>query len=124
MIIGTNHLYQHYPGVPNLLSNTKMCGVFLPNFNSIYYLTKSVPAMSDDEFKEAIIEQAKKDQAAGKCQESQEYFRLMKNYTSVVSPDREGCQRSIVLSQKRPFKLSHFPSQIAPNNWILNNIDT
>lgn len=46
--------------------------------------------MSDEKYKEAIIEQAKKDAANGIFQtESQEYKRLMKSYVSVVSPDRK-----------------------------------
>ena len=46
--------------------------------------------MSDNEYKSAIKEQAKKDQAIGKFQSDSPNFRnLMKNYVSVASPDRK-----------------------------------
>ena len=55
------------------------------NFN-----TKKAPAMSDERYREAIIEQAKNDQAAGKFQSESAGFRnLVKSYVSVVSPDRK-----------------------------------
>ncbi|MDR1328787.1 MAG: hypothetical protein LBK23_04230 [Oscillospiraceae bacterium] len=65
-------------------------GIALPRFESFYFNTKAPPAMSDAEYRDAIIEQAKKDAANGKFQtESPEFKRLLKSYVSVVSPDRK-----------------------------------
>jgi hypothetical protein len=73
-----------------LESNTKIGNVTLPDFNNFHFNTKTAPAMSDEKYKEAIIEQAKKDAANGIFQtESQEYKKLMKSYVSVVSPDKK-----------------------------------
>ncbi len=77
--------YSQYP------RNQRIGGVKLPDFNAYEHLTKSEPAMSEDKYHEAIIEQAKKDFAAGKFQSDSAGFRsLEKSYTSVVSPDRKG----------------------------------
>ncbi len=66
-------------------------GVALPNFSGNEHLTKSKPAMSEERYREAIVEQAKKDFAAGKFQYGSEEFKsLEKSFTSVVSPDRKG----------------------------------
>lgn len=71
-------------------SNGKIGNVSLPDYSDFHYNTKSAPAMSDDKYKEAIIEQAKKDQAVGKFQsESAGYKSLIKSYVSAVSPDRK-----------------------------------
>lgn len=61
-----------------------------PDYTDFHFNTKTAPAMSDDKYKTAIIEQAKKDQAAGKFQSESAGFRnLVKSYVSVVSPDRK-----------------------------------
>ena len=46
--------------------------------------------MSDEKYRKAIIEQAEKDQSAGKFQSESSGFRsLVKSYVSTVSPDRK-----------------------------------
>lgn len=61
-----------------------------PDYTDFHFNTKTAPAMSDDKYKTAIIEQAKKDQAAGKFQSDSAGFRsLVKSYVSLVSPDRK-----------------------------------
>ena len=46
--------------------------------------------MSEDEYREAIIEQAKKDQSEGKFQtQSEAYKKLQISFNSVVSPNRK-----------------------------------
>lgn len=68
----------------------KTASVPLPNYNDFNFNTKTAPAMSDDKYREAIIEQAKKDQSAGKFQSESAGFRsLVKSYVSSVSPDRK-----------------------------------
>lgn len=81
----------------NILLGTKidnrlrMNGFPPPDFTRFDFCTKTAPAMSEEEFREAIIEQAKKDAAKGICGgESAGYRNLMKSYISVVSPDRKG----------------------------------
>lgn len=64
--------------------------VSLPNYNDYHFNTKKSSAMSDEKFREAIIEQARKDQSVGKFQTDSNGFKnLVKNYVSVVSPDRK-----------------------------------
>ncbi len=61
-----------------------------PDYTDFHFNTKTAPAMSDEKYKTAIIEQAKKDQAAGKFQSDSAGFRnLVKSYVSAVSPDRK-----------------------------------
>ena len=62
-----------------------------PNFGTGGMPTKSTPAMSDEEFKTTIEEMARNDVAAGRTfdKRSAEYHDLFRQYTSVVSPDRE-----------------------------------
>ncbi len=74
-----------------LLKGTEKRGnVPLPDYTDFHFNTKTAPAMSDDKYKTAIIEQAKKDQAAGKFQSDSAGFRnLVKSYVSAVSPDRK-----------------------------------
>ncbi|AOT71871.1 hypothetical protein [Geosporobacter ferrireducens] len=78
--------------IRRMFSGAKKIGnVSLPDFNDFHFNTKTTSSMSDDKFKEAIIEQAKKDQAAGKFQtQSTAYKNLLKSYVSVASPDRMG----------------------------------
>jgi hypothetical protein len=75
----------------HLLSGTEKQGnVQLPDYTDFHLNTKTAPAMSDDKYRSAIIEQAKKDQAAGKFQsESAGFKSLVKSYVSAVSPDRK-----------------------------------
>lgn len=65
--------------------------VQLPDYTDFHFNTKTAPAMSDEKYRAAIIEQAEKDQTAGKFQAESAGFRsLVKSYVSVVSPDRKG----------------------------------
>ncbi len=72
-----------------------------PDFSRVDCCTKTAPAMSDDQYKEAIIALAQKDVANGKCSTSGdnnvEYMTLQKSYVSVVSQDR----RSIIAAASR-----------------------
>ena len=68
----------------------KIGNVSLPDYTDFHFCTKTVPKMSDSEYKSAIEKQAKKDQATGKFQSDSPNFRnLMKSYVSVESPDRK-----------------------------------
>ncbi len=75
-----------------LFSGTgKIGNVQLPDLNDFHFNTKQSPAMSEDKYEEAIIEQAKKDQSEGKFQSDSAGFRnLVKSYVSVASPNRKG----------------------------------
>lgn len=68
----------------------KKGNVQAPDYTDFHFNTKTAPAMSDDKYREAIIQQAKKDQSAGKFQsESAGFTGLVKSYVSAVSPDRK-----------------------------------
>lgn len=75
----------------SLLSGVEKSGsIPSPNYSNFNFNTKKAPAMSDGKYKEAIIEQAKKDQSDGKFQSDSAGFRsLVKSYVSTVSPDRK-----------------------------------
>jgi hypothetical protein len=74
----------------SLNSTRKNMNVPLPDYTDFNFNTKKAPAMSDEEYKEAIIEQAQKDQSVGKFQSESAGFRsLVKSYVSSVSPDRK-----------------------------------
>ncbi|WP_411682392.1 hypothetical protein [Clostridium thailandense] len=74
----------------SLSSAKKIGNVPSPNYTDFNFNTKKAPAMSDEKYREAIIEQAKKDQSAGKFQSESAGFRsLVKSYVSTVSPDRK-----------------------------------
>lgn len=61
-----------------------------PNYSDFNFNTKQTPAMSDEKYREAIVEQAKQDQSTGKFQsDSVGYRNLVKSYVSAVSPDRK-----------------------------------
>ena len=81
-----NHVTQN-----RFFSGTEKKGnIALPTYTGFHFNTKTAPTMSDDKYKAAIIEQAKKDQAAGKFQtDSIGYKSLVKSYVSSVSPDRK-----------------------------------
>jgi len=68
----------------------KIGNVPLPDYSDFHFNTNKHPAMSDEKYREAIIEQAQKDQSAGKFQSESVGFRsLVKSYVSTVSPDRK-----------------------------------
>lgn len=72
-----------------------------PDFTQFDCCTKSAPAMSEDEYKKAIIELAKKDAASGDFggENSGAYRELKKSFVSVASPDR----KSIISANMRSF---------------------
>nr|WP_315020143.1 hypothetical protein [uncultured Aminipila sp.] len=73
-----------------VLSTGKIGNVQLPDYTDFHFNTKTEPVMSDEGYRTAIIEQAKKDLAAGKFQSESAGFRnLVKSYVSAVSPDRK-----------------------------------
>lgn len=66
-------------------------GIHLPDFNDPYVFTRKKSGTSEAEYKNQIVEQAYKDFAQGKFQnESADFNKLMKKYTSEISPDRKG----------------------------------
>jgi hypothetical protein len=73
-----------------LSTREKIGGVPLPDFSDIHVYTKTKSGVSDADYEKAIIEQAIKDQAAGKFQNESAGFNLLaKKYVSEVSPDRQ-----------------------------------
>ena len=65
-------------------------GIHLPDFNDKYVFSKKKSGVSDEEYRKQIREQAYEDFAKGQFQNKSEGFnRLMKSYTSEVSPDRK-----------------------------------
>ena len=66
-------------------------GINVPDFNDKYVFSKKKSGISDEEYRKQIVEQAYKDFEKGTFQNKSEGFnRLMKNYTSEISPDRKG----------------------------------
>ena len=66
-------------------------GIHLPDFNDKYVFSKKKSGISDEEYRKQIVEQAYEDFENGTFQNKSEGFnRLMKSYTSEVSPDRKG----------------------------------
>ena len=66
-------------------------GIHLPDFNDKYIFSKKKSGVSDKEYRKQIREQAYEDFEKGQFQNKSEGFnRLMKSYTSEVSPDRKG----------------------------------
>lgn len=66
-------------------------GIHLPDFNDKYVFSKKKSGISDEEYRKKIVEQAYEDFEKGTFQNKSEGFnRLMKSYTSEVSPDRKG----------------------------------
>ena len=66
-------------------------GIHLPDFHDKYVFSKKKSGTSDKEYRRQIWEQAYEDFAKGQFQNKSEGFnRLMKSYTSEVSPDRKG----------------------------------
>lgn len=75
----------------SFLGTGSIGGIHLPDFNDKYFFSKKKSGISDGEYKRQIREQAYKDFAKGQFQNKSEGFnRLMKSYTSEVSPDRKG----------------------------------
>ena len=66
-------------------------GIHLPDFHDRYVFSKKKSGVSDEEYRRQIREQAYKDFEKGQFQNKSEGFnKLMKSYTSEVSPDRKG----------------------------------
>lgn len=66
-------------------------GINVPDFNDKYVFSKKKSGISDKGYQKQIVEQAYKNFEKGTFQNKSEgYNRLMKNYTSEVSPDRKG----------------------------------
>ncbi len=66
-------------------------GIHLPDFNDNYVFSKKKSNVSNAEYKKQIAEQAYEDFKNGQFQNKSEGFnKLMKKYTSEVSPDRKG----------------------------------
>ncbi|WKY44318.1 hypothetical protein Q5O14_17150 [Eubacteriaceae bacterium ES2] len=73
-----------------LSTREKIAGLQLPDFTDVHVYTKTESGISDSQYEKAIIEQAIKDQAAGKFQNESAGFNLLaKKYVSEVSPDRQ-----------------------------------
>ena len=66
-------------------------GIHLPDFNDKYVFSKKKSNTSNAEYKKQIAEHAYEDFKNGQFQNKSEGFnKLMKKYTSEVSPDRKG----------------------------------
>ena len=66
-------------------------GIHLPDFSDKYVFSKKRSNTSNAEYKKQITEQAYEDFKNGQFQNKSEGFnKLMKKYTSEVSPDRKG----------------------------------
>ncbi len=66
-------------------------GIYLPDFNDKYVYSKKKSNVNNAEYKKQIAEQAYEDFKNGQFQNKSEGFnKLMKKYTSEVSPDRKG----------------------------------
>lgn len=90
-----------------------------PDFSSFDCLTKTDPAMSEEEYKKAIAEQAKEDAAKGICGgESTGYQNLMKSYVSVVAPDRKEIIAKASKSLRLNGQASFFEIKDSSNNLI------
>lgn len=66
-------------------------GIHLPDFDDDYVFSKRKSNVSDADYKKQIAEQAYIDFKNGQFQNKSDGFnKLMKKYTSEVSPDRKG----------------------------------
>lgn len=73
------------------LGTNSIGGIHLPDFNDKYVFSKKKGNLSNAEYKKQIAEQAYEDFKNGQFQNKSEGFnKLMKKYTSEVSPDRKG----------------------------------
>lgn len=83
--IGSSLQFRHFSGTGSI------GGIHLPDFGDKYVFTKKKSGISDQEYRKKIVEQAYKDFDKGTFQnKSEEFNKLMKSYTSEVSPDRKG----------------------------------
>ena len=70
---------------------SKIGGIPLPNFNDDYFFSREKSSTGAAEYKKKIVEQAYEDYAKGKFQnKSEDFNKLMKQYTQEVSPNRKG----------------------------------
>lgn len=87
--INVNELTLRLLGVENPSTSITM-----PRFNhgANAMPTKTAPTMSEEEYKKAIVEQAKKDFENGKFggHKNPSYMTLKNSFVSVTSPDRKG----------------------------------
>lgn len=66
-------------------------GIYLPDWDDDYVFSRQTSNISNAEYKKRITEQAYADFAKGQFQNQSDGFnKLMKKYTSEVSPDRKG----------------------------------
>ncbi len=66
-------------------------GLRRPDFHDKFIFSKEKSGLSDEEYRKQIVEQAYEDFAEGRFQnQSNGFNKLMKRYTSEVSPDRKG----------------------------------
>lgn len=73
------------------LGTNSIGGIHLPDFDDKYVFSKKKSNVSNAEYKQQIVEQAYKDFKNRQFQNNSDGFnRLMKKYTSEVSPDRKG----------------------------------
>ena len=100
----------------------KIGNVPSPNYSDFNFNTKKAPAMSDEKYREAIVEQAKKDQSAGKFQSDSAGFRsLEKSYVSAVSPDRKNIITkglTAIFKNKNPQ-----PKTLSLLDYLLGNVE-
>lgn len=93
--------------------NSSIGGIRLPNFTSDYIYTKKQSNTTNQDYKRKIEEQAYKDFANGKFQNnSKEFVSLMKQYTSEVSPNREGIIQSGLKAIEKNGKTASQPIDI------------
>ena len=107
------------PRTTSSSSSNSSCRIPEPDFSSFDCSTKTDPAMSEDEYKKAIVEQAKEDAANGICSgESSGYQKLMKSFISVVSPDRRGIIAKSFKSLRIPEKSNYLEIKDSNNDVI------
>ena len=99
-------------------------GIHLPDFNDKYVFSKKKSGISDEEYRKQIREQAYEDFAKGQFQNKSEGFnRLMKSYTSEVSPDRKGIitsgLKAVSKNRQNVFKLIDFVATYSNNGWTM-----
>lgn len=88
-------------------------GIHLPDFHDTYVFSRKQSGTSEEEYRRQIRKQAYEDFEKGQFQNKSEGFnRLMKSYTSEVSPDRKGIvnayHRRPVLALQQPDKLEFY----------------
>ncbi len=74
-----------------LFQSGSIGGIYLPDFNDKDVFSGKKSGISDEEYRKQIVEQTYKDFAKGQFQNKSEGFnKLMKSYTSEISPGRKG----------------------------------